>query len=472
MVRFRKTYLFVIWLVLIIILFTTNWIGLRDRYVTCGYSTIGANQVAVGELDVAQPGQEMAVLTTSHINVMGDLTSLPWEETVYSKANWESDPLIAMSIGNFDDEHKGDELIVVSESGLLVLITEDAPSWTSEVIGILPWTSPVWTTHAMASGQIIYNSISHEVAIVGEHYNWTTSTTTGRVYVVERLNNVTWQISQAAIFSSPLHCVAMGDVNISHPGDEIVTAGPVTGVLSITYSGGLWESETIYPFGFIIRSIAVGNIIPSTRSYEVAFVMDREVVTLFYEGGRWQSELLWDSNLMGSGMDSVEIGDIDPFIPGLEILGSGFVFETYRPILVGFSYTSVTRQPWIVWNPIEQPTEIVVTNIDFYRVGAEIILVNDPTSAVLSIPNDGDRTMRASSAVLLPAFLFLPATFLIFALADFIGRVSDLRRRRYALEMVSKGFVKCRLCQRFVPKDKLEAHLRWHRTQQFKGSGL
>ncbi len=472
MVRFRKTYLFVIWLVLIIILFTTNWIGLRDRYVTNGYSTMEAGQVVVGELDVAESGLEMAFLTPSRVNVIGGLTSLSWEETVYSKSNWEYDPLVKMSIGDFDGDQKGDELIVVSERGMLILIAEDDSGWTSEVIGYLPWTAPEWTTYAMASGQIIYNSSSFEVAIVGEHYNVTTSTATGRIFVVERLDNITWQINQASTFSNPLYCVAMGDVNITQPGDEIVTAGSITGVHSITYSGGLWESENLYPFGFIIRSIAVGNIIPSTRSYEVAFVMDREVVTLYYEGGRWHSELLWDSNLMGSGMDSVEIGDIDPFIPGLEILGSGFVFETYRPILVGFSYTSAIRQPWIVWNPIEQPTEIVVSNFNFNRVGTEIILANDPTTVVLSIPNEGDRTMRASSTVLLPAFLFLPATFLIFALADYYGRVADLRRRRYALEMVSKGFVKCRLCQRFVPKDKLEAHLRWHRTKQFKGSGL
>ncbi len=472
MVRFRKTYLFVIWLVLIIILFTTNWIGLRDRYVMTGYSTMEAGQVVVGELDVVEPGLEMAFLTPSHVNVIGGLTTLSWDETVYSKSNWENDPLVTMSIGDFDGDQKGDELIVVSESGMLILIAENGGGWTSEVIGYLPWTAPVWTTNDMASGQIIANSTSFEVAIVGELFNSTTSTATGRVYVVDRLNNVTWQINQVAVVSNPLYCVDTGDVNITEPGDEIVTAGFVTGVFSLTYSGGLWESEELYPYGYLIRSIAVGNVIPSTRSSEIAFVMDHEIVTLYYEGGRWRSELLWDSNLMGSGMDSVEIGDIDPFIPGLEILGSGFVFETYRPILVGFSYTSAIRQPWIVWNPIEPPTEIVVSNFDFNRVGTEIILVNDPTTVVLSIPNEGDRTMRASSTVLLPAFLFLPATFLIFALADYIGRVADLRRRRYALEMVSKGFVKCRLCQRFVPKDKLEAHLRWHRTQQFKGSGL
>lgn len=472
MVRFRKTYLFVIWLVLIIILFTTNWIGLRDRYVTNEYTTMEAGQAVVGELVIAEPGDEMAFLTSSHVNVIGGLTSLSWEEIVYSKSNWEDDPLITMSIGDFDGNQKGDELIVVSESGMLVLIAEDGSGWSSDVIGYLPWEAPVWTTYAMASGQIIYNSSSFEVAIVGEHYNSSTSTATGQVYVVERLTNVTWQINQVATVSNPLYCVATGDVNLTRPGDEIVTAGAITGVHSITYNDGLWESETLYPFGFIIRSIAVGNIIPSTRSYEVAFVMDREVVTLYYEGGRWQSELLWDSNIMGSGMDSIEIGDIDPFIPGLELLGSGFVFETNRPILVGFSFTSIIQQRWIVWNPLEHPVEVVISNFDMNRAGAEIILVNDPATAVLSIPNEGDRTMRASSAVLLPAFLFLPATFLIFALADYIGRVADLRRRRYALEMVSKGFVKCRLCQRFVPKENLEAHLRWHRTQQFKGSGL
>jgi hypothetical protein len=101
-------------------------------------------------------------------------------------------------------------------------------------------------------------------------------------------------------------------------------------------------------------------------------------------------------------------------------------------------------------------------------MGTEIFIVHSPQITVLSIPNGLDRIFRAGQTVLLPAILLLPATILLFAAADYLGRVAEARRRNRTLEMVSKGYVKCPICKRFIPKDKAEAHRRWHQTMQFR----
>ncbi|MFW9832328.1 MAG: hypothetical protein ACFFD8_11195, partial [Candidatus Thorarchaeota archaeon] len=194
----------------------------------------------------------------------------------------------------------------------------------------------------------------------------------------------------------------------------------------------------------------------------------REVITLFKEGEDWVPYQIWNSNRMQAGIDAIQIGDIDPYNPGHELIAAGYVFDNGRPILIVLKFKTLFWEAQILWNLIEDPQQIVAYNFDFEREGTEIIVVNDPLTTVLSIPNFMDRTFRAGQVVLLPAIILIPATVLVFALAEYIEKVTDRRRRRYTLEMVSKGFVKCPHCKRFIPKDKMKAHLRWHRTAQFR----
>ncbi len=468
MVRFRKTHLFTVWLILIVALFFTNWVGLKNRYLTDSYSTNNVSQVALGELDVFKPGLEMAYITPSSVFVIGGLTSTSWQNTSYRNSNWETNPLIALCVGDYDTTRKGDEIAILSQNGTLFMIYRSTFGWELENIGNLPDEPPVWTTNQMFSGQLIAESETNEIVIVGQYFNWSTTTTTGHIYVANRLGNMTWQLNQVFVEPTPLLCGTAGDVESSHSGEELLAGGVDTGVIILNHDNGTWIDNRL-PSVWVdpIRSLAVGDFMYHPSGNEIALVKDQDIFVYYEQSGLWTPTSIWSARIMQTAMHSVLIGDIDPFSPGQEVLGVGSVFETDQPVLVVLRY-AIAWFPTILWNPDATPASVTVMNYDFNRMGTEVIMAHTPQTTVLSVPNSMDRTIRASIAVLLPAVLLLPATLILFALADYIGRVGEARRRRRTLEMVSKGYVKCPYCRRFIPKDKAEAHRRWHRTQQFR----
>ncbi len=468
MVQFRKSQLFSIWLILIIILFFANWVGLRERYVVGNFITNEVNQVAFGDVDISKPGLELVYLNPSGIFIIGGLTSSPWQDLTFQNFLWDTNPLISLTVGDFDINHKGDEIVVLFENGTLFQLSKGEATWVVDVIGALPSKPPVWFTNEMISGQLIASSRAEEIAIVGQYFNWSTSLTSGRVYVANRLENMTWQINQIYVDSHTLLCGSIGDVEQIHEGEEIVTAGQDTGIVFLRFENGTWSSTHAFNWTDTIRSIAIGDFMTVPNGNEIAFVKGMDIFTLYRGSGGWVPKNIWPSQIMKARMYSVLVSDIDPYNPGQEVLGAGTTSGEGRPILVLLSYNTLFWSVSVLWNLIQSPVSVIAFNFDFNRDGSEVIIANSPETAILSVPSIWDRTIRASQMVILPAILLLPTTVILFALADYIGRVSDNRRRARILEMTAKGFVKCPNCHRFVPKDKIKAHRRWHRQQQFR----
>ncbi|MFX1577116.1 MAG: hypothetical protein ACFFCF_08065 [Promethearchaeota archaeon] len=467
MVRFRKTHLYLVWCILILSLFFVNWVGLRDRYVTHSFSTNDVTQIALGDIDVYKPGLEMAYLTPSSVYIIGGLSSTPWQNSTYQNVDWEINPLIALTVGDFDINHKGDEIAVLMENGLLKMIYRGLAIWHTVDIGMLPDEPPVWTTNQMFAGQLIASSEANEIAIVGQYYNWTTTTSSGRIYVANRVNDTIWEINQIHEEPTPLLSGTVGDVDTGNSGEELIAGGVDNCIFYLGYDNGSWTETRFHPWLGLSKSISVGDFMVSHSGNEIAVVRDQDIFVFYKQSGNWTSSTSWVARFMDVGIESVYIGDIDPFSPGQEILGAGTSLNDNQPTLVVLRYTSLWV-PTILSTLAEPPTSIAVTNFDFSRMGTEILIVYSPQIAVLSIPNGLDRIFRAGQTVLLPAILLLPATILLFAAADYLGRVAEARRRNRTLEMVSKGYVKCPICKRFIPKDKAEAHRRWHQTMQFR----
>ena len=444
-----------------------NWVGLKDRYLTVTYPTNDVIQVAFGDLDVFKPGFEMAYITPSTVFVVGGLTSESWQNSTYRNNNWETNPLIALCVGDFDTIRKGDEIAVLTQNGTIFMIYRSIFGWELQTIGNLPNEPPVWTTNQMFSGQLIAGTETEEIAIVGQFFNWSTTTTIGHIYVANRLANTTWHINQVFVEPTPLLCGTAGDVDSSHSGEEILVGGVDTGVIALSYDNGSWTEDRIFHWVDPIRSIAVGDFMFHPSGNEIALIRDQDILVLHEQSGVWDPDTIWSARIMGTAMESVLIGDLDPFSPGQEILGIGSENQGNNGVLVVLRY-AIAWFPTLLWQFDISPSCIAVMNFDFNRMGMEVIMATSPSTQVLSVPNSMDRTYRSMIAVLLPAVLLLPATFLLFALADYVRRVGDARRRRRTLEMVSKGYVKCPYCRRFIPKDKAEAHRRWHQTQQFR----
>jgi hypothetical protein len=371
-----------------------------------------------------------------------------------------------MSVGDFVSDHKGDELAVLTQNGMLYLNFRGSAIWHSVEIGYLPDGHPVWTTNHMCAGQFITASDAMEIAIIGQYYNVSTTITTGRIYVASRFNSTTWDIDQVHTEPTILLTGAAGDVDTTNSGEELIAGGIDTGVFYLRYNRGIWTLERLMEWMGVTRSIAVGDFMLLPAGNEIALVRNHDIRVFFRQSGEWVTTTIWSEDQLQISIESVLLGDIDPFSPGHELLGVGTVNENDTPVLVALNHV-LGWIPSIIWHLAELPTSVEASNYDFNRMGTEILIANPPHTSVLSVPTTTDRTLRAGLAVLIPAALLLPATFLLFALADYMGKVSDERRRARALEMVSKGYVQCPVCRRFIPKDKAEAHKRWHRTQQF-----
>jgi len=466
-VRLRRDILATVYGVLLIVLLIANWVGIRERYVVGSFPCSDVNGVAVGDVDVRFPGDELVFWNASRIFVIYNVTGGAKRETLYAHSATPSNPLAGLAIADFDPERKGKEIIAVTANGTVLLLWRDAASWKSAHVADLPWPSPVWTTRAMVGARFDASSPAAELVIVGEYFDWPTLNRTGRALVVSRVNNVTWQVSVAYTAAQPLLCAAAGDLIQAHPGLELLTAGEGAAVKALAVTNGSWSATNVFTWSRVISSITIGNINASSPGYEVGLVLNGEGFLLSYNGSIWKPSQIRLSPPMPVILQTLIACDVDPFHPGDELLGLGASTVTGESVLVVLACNEL---PWtgrvLLVLPKDYVTVTQPATFDFSRAGMEIVIASKFLLSVYAIPSSQDRTVRAVAAVLLPAVILLPGTVILFVLADYVGGVAAERRRKYGFLMAAKGFVQCPVCKRFLPRVNLEAHRRLHRRQQ------
>lgn len=462
MIRLRKDFLAGIYAVTLIVLFSVNWVGIHERYTVSSYPLQGVEDIVIGDVDATRFGDEVALMTSSGIFVVGDITYSPWMEVVYDHPDWELNPLIALAADNFEPTLKSLELMALTANGTLLLIGQNASDWNVEVIGALPWGDPVWITYAVASGQLNSTSEAAELVIVGEYFDLPTMNHMGRALIVQRLGNVTWQIETVYTTSKPLLCTAIGNIDSVSPGEELVMAGQESNVLVLKMVNDTWQSEVLFSWGRTIPSITIGNFLTNKAGYEIGLVLGADIFTLYKSGSSWTPKQIWNNEETQANINTLIACNLDPWNPGDEFLVSGTNVVSQGAEFYVLIHTSETWNRRNLLNFFSAPTTIDASNIDFNRDTDEVIFASETLVNILAIPNGGDRTVRAFTAVLLPALILLPSTIVLFVLADYISRVSAIRRRNYALQMAARGFARCPYCRRFVPKDKMKTHRRTH----------
>ncbi len=460
MVRLQKDLLFGFYFFLIVTLFISNWIGIRERNITSTFPTLSAIDTQLGDVNTSQPGKELIILTITGIYIVNDISVNQYSETAYTHPNSEQNPLVAFAVGDFNTEQKAKEIMVLSANGSIILIERMADNWRSTQLDYLPWQAPIWTTHSVIAGQIITNSSADEIIIVGEHFDWPTMNHTGRVMLFHLPDNGTWQLEELFQDSNPLLCAAIGNL-YPIPGLEFIVAGESGTVWAFEHNT-TWQVRPLFNWRGTIQSISMGEFMWYYYGTEIACVLDNEGFILRRTGVQWQPQQIWRSDQRQAELDQIVSCDVDPYHPGDELLCRATASTTLRPILYFISNDQYLWNTWYLETLWTTPVNLQVGNCNYNRDGDEIIIVNELQISILSIPNGIDRTVKAGYGVLLPALILLPIATLLFALADYIGRAAERRKRQYALEMVAKGFARCQYCQRWIPRDKMEAHRRSH----------
>jgi hypothetical protein len=178
-----------------------------------------------------------------------------------------------------------------------------------------------------------------------------------------------WQALNLWNDNRELYAVAVGDVDHTHPGDEVVVAGESNKVTVVYGFGNTWVAETVFRDNWYVTSIAIGDIYPLHPGNEIVIVGWSTYVTMIYKStdtGEWVSERLYHDY---DWLYDVAIGDIYPEHPGDEIV---FVGDPRHVIMLNYSSETDTWGSTIIWDNTPDINVIAIGNFDAFHLGNEV----------------------------------------------------------------------------------------------------
>ena len=177
-----------------------------------------------------------------------------------------------------------------------------------------------------------------------------------------------------------LNVVEVGDVDHTHPGDEVVVGGESNKLTVIYGFGETWVTETAYvpkEDDWIITSIAIGDIYPHHPGNEIVMVGWSKYVTMVYksvETNKWVSERLYKDI---DWLYDVTIGDIDPTHPGNEIITVG---DPRHVLMIYYSNETHSWENKELWaNTPADINVVAIGDFDSYSKGSELAIATVQT---------------------------------------------------------------------------------------------
>ncbi len=168
-----------------------------------------------------------------------------------------------------------------------------------------------------------------------------------------------------------LTAVAVGDVDGSHPGDEVVVGGDSNKVTVMSGFGKTWAAETIFEDSWYITSLAIGDVYPHHIGNEIIVVGRSENVTMIYKAeelDKWISVVLFEDY---DWLYDIAIGDIDPTHPGNEIVTVG---DPRHVMMFSYSTKTDTWKNKIIWNNTPDINAVAIGDFDAGHAGNEVVV--------------------------------------------------------------------------------------------------
>ncbi len=184
-----------------------------------------------------------------------------------------------------------------------------------------------------------------------------------------RSSQGTWEALNLWNDNEELNAVAVGDVDKSHNGDEIVVAGESNTVTVIYGFGSSWVAETIFKDSWYVTAIAIGDVYPLHPGNEIVVVGWSTYVTMLYkstETNKWVSKRLFQDY---DWLYDVAIGDIYPEHTGNEIV---FVGDPRHVIMLNYSRETDTWGNKILWDNTPDINVVVIGDFNSSHQGSEV----------------------------------------------------------------------------------------------------
>ena len=278
--------------------------------------------VAVGDLDPSVAGDEIASMSSQHLNVATRVWGDFWEKLMI----FDSSPYMGSAwgarVGDYMPSHSGDEVFLIFE-GVLDTST-----------GIVYYSSNgYWYNDDVYQGAVGMDSAAGEFDPFNPGPEVIITTEMGPTHVIWEepvlpdnlwLGYVLWSDMDNAGWVCEL-----ADVDETASGSEIVYGTRYNNSILVSYppgSGGpaveliFTGQNNEHPRNML--DIATGNIIPESEALEIVGVDDSGRLYLIRrEQGAWVGETIWTDT--EGGLYAVVVEDFLPEYPGQEIVVAG-----------------------------------------------------------------------------------------------------------------------------------------------------
>jgi len=214
-----------------------------------------------------------------------------------------------IAIGDVDPDHPGNEIVDVGWHGNISMVYWDnaTAAWkhVELVNGLkahLEWG------YGVAIGDFDPRYPGNEVATVDDRGQLTVVRKSGAAWTYE----VAWKDGGPNITYPYLDTVLLGDVDASHPGNEILVTGGSKYITEIYFNttANNWTVKRLWRDRAAPIQLAVGNFDPRYAGNEIAAVgLDKNLTVLHWNGTGWQPEKVYqDSDVIYDA----EVGEIQP----------------------------------------------------------------------------------------------------------------------------------------------------------------
>lgn len=302
---------------------TTPWPGVVIIADTdTAWSATGRATVAVGDLDPSVAGDEIASMSSQHLNVATRVWGDFWEKLMI----FDSSPFIGSAwgarVGDYKPSHPGDEVFLIFEG---VLDTSTGTVYYS--------SNGYWYNDDVYQGMVGMDSAAGEFDPFNPGPEAIITTEMGPTHVIWEepvlpdnlwLGYVLWDDMDNAGW-----VCEFAEVDETSPGSEIVFGTRYNNSILVSYPPGtggpaveliFTGQNNEHPLNML--DIATGNIIPESEALEIVGVDDSGRLYLVRrEQGAWVGETIWTDT--EGGLYAVVVEDFLPEFPGQEIVVAG-----------------------------------------------------------------------------------------------------------------------------------------------------
>ncbi len=302
---------------------TTPWPGVVVIADTdTAWSATSRATVAVGDLDPSVAGDEIASMSSQHMNVATRVWGDFWERVLVFNNDGYSGSIWGARVGDYMPSHPGDEIFLIYE-GVLD---------SSNGMAFYFWNG-MWRNDIVYRGAVGMDSAAGEFDPFNPGPEVIITTEMGPTHVIWEepvlsdnfwLGYVLWDDMDNAGWVCEI-----ADVDETFSGSEIVYGTRYNNSILVSSppgSGGptvelIFTGQDNDPQRNML-DIATGNIIPESEALEIVGVDDTGRLYLIRrEQGSWVGETIWTDT--EGGLYAVVVEDFLPEYPGQEIIVAG-----------------------------------------------------------------------------------------------------------------------------------------------------